>query len=88
MDYGHAAGFGYFNPWHLDGTSSLQKRPSIPDQKNEKSIYSWISFKCSKKGSKIANNKYEYKKTKNVCKLMDMFQKNGQLAIAGTQICR
>jgi hypothetical protein len=37
---------------------------------------------------RIANNKYEYKKTKNVCKLIDMFQKNGQFAIAGTQICR
>ncbi len=37
---------------------------------------------------RLACNEFAYKKTKNDCKLGDTFQKNGQFAIADTQIRR
>ena len=33
----------------------------------------------------LAYNKFEYKKTKDDCKLEDRFQKNGQFSVAYTQ---
>ncbi len=53
-------------------------------------VYSWTSLYVIDRDQKIrlAYNEFAYKNTKNDCKLGDMFQKNGQFAIADTRICR